>query len=58
MRHENRNLDDFFSAIVRFCVDTTYTNEFAAELLVRIACEVFNQEEYISTGQPPKEAEG
>ena len=53
MRYKGRNLEDFFTAIVSQCVDTSYTNEYAAELLVRIAREVFAQEEYIN-----KEAEG
>ena len=47
MRNKERNLEDFFAAIVRHCVDTSYTNEYAAKLLVRIAREVFANEEYI-----------
>jgi len=58
MRHRGRNLEDFFAAVVRHCVDTSYTNDYAAKLLVRIALEIFANEEYIDADPCLEEAEG
>lgn len=58
MRHPNRNLDDFIAAVARYCVDTSYTNEYAAELLVKIAIEVYALEEHMKNDPHSKEAEG
>lgn len=50
MRCKERNYDDFCDAIVREVVDTSYTNEHAARLLVEILMAVDDNRCYIEDG--------
>ena len=50
MRNKERNYEDFCGAIVRMVVDTSYTNEHAARLLVEILLAVDSNRSYIEDG--------